>query len=100
RDNDIYRATVNGNATTIFYPEEEVKTDTSFVKKRIGMNRLYASDLRIDIDSSEITGITYIEKPDGTFYPLEDIKKEEQFVQGFKWMDALRPKSLEAILED
>ena len=100
RDNDVYRATVSGNATTIFFPEEEIKTDSTYTKKRIGMNRLYASDLRIDIDSSEITGITYIEKPDGVFYPLEDLKKEELFVQGFEWMDALRPKSLEAIFEE
>ncbi len=100
RDNDIYQAKVNGNATTIFFPEEEIKTDTSFTKKRIGMNRLYASDLRIDIDSSEITGITYLDKPDGAFYPLEDLKKEEQFVNGFEWLDALRPKSVEALFED
>ena len=99
-DNDIYRAYVHGNATTIFFPEEEVKTDTSFTKKRIGMNRLYASELRVDIDSSEITGITYIEKPDGTFYPLEDLKKDQQFVQGFLWLNALRPKSIEALFED
>ena len=90
---------MNGNATTIFFPEEEIKTDSTFTKKRIGMNRLYASDLRIDIDSSEISGITYIEKPDGVFYPLDKLKKEEQFVQGFDWKDALRPKSLEAIFE-
>ena len=99
-DNDIYRAYVHGNATTIFFPEEEVKTDTSFTKKRIGMNRLYASELRVDIDSSEITGITYIEKPDGAFYPLEDLKKDQQFVQGFLWLNALRPTSIEALFEE
>ena len=91
---------MNGNATTIFFPEEEIKTDSTFTKKRIGMNRLFASDLRIDIDSSEITGITYIEKPDGVFYPLDDLKKEELFIQGFEWKNALRPKSVAAILED
>ena len=87
-----YRANVKGNAITIFYPEEEIKTDTSFTKKRMGMNRLYASDLRIDIDSSEISGITYLEEPDGAFYPMDQIKEDEQFIQGFDWKEALRPK--------
>lgn len=91
-DNDLYRANVKGNAITIFYPEEEIKTDTSFTKKRMGMNRLYASDLRIDIDSSEISGITYLEEPDGAFYPMDQIKEDEQFIQGFDWKEALRPK--------
>ena len=47
RDNDLYRTNVNGNAVTIFYPEEEKKTDSTIVKERNGMNRLYASTLRI-----------------------------------------------------
>ncbi len=100
RDNDLYRANVNGNAVTIFYPEEEKKTDTTVVKERNGMNRLYSSTLRIDIDSNEVSGITYLEEPDGVFYPMDQIKKEEQFIQGFEWKEALRPKSPEALLED
>ncbi|MBL1278866.1 MAG: hypothetical protein COA33_001240 [Fluviicola sp.] len=92
RDNDLYRADVSGNAVTIFYPEEEIKTDSTFTKKRQGMNRLYASDLRIDLDSNEISGITYLEEPDGAFYPMDQIKKDEQFISGFSWKEALRPK--------
>jgi len=90
--NDLYQANVNGNAVTIFYPEEEIKTDSLHTKKRQGMNRLYASDLRIDLDSNEITGITYLEEPDGAFYPMDKIKKDEQFVKDFVWKGALRPR--------
>ena len=92
KDNDLYQANVTGNAVTIFYPEEEIKTDSTFIKKRQGMNRLYASDLRIDIDSSEISGITYLDKPDGAFYPMDQIKKDEMFIKDFSWKEALRPK--------
>ena len=100
KDNDLYRATVFGNAMTVFFPEDEESTDTTYTKKRVGMNRLYASDLRIDIDSNEITGITYLENPDGIFYPIEDIKKEEQFIPGFNWKAAMRPKSKEELFEE
>lgn len=100
RDNDLYQARVNGNAVTLFYPEEEISTDSTFTKKRVGLNRLYASNLRIDIDSNEIVGINYIDEPDGVFYPMEEIREEEQFIQKFDWKEALRPRSMEAILED
>jgi lipopolysaccharide assembly outer membrane protein LptD (OstA) len=100
KDNDLYKALVNGNAMTLFYPEDEEKTDSLITKKRMGMNRLYSSDLRIDIDSNELTGITYIEEPDGVFYPMDKIKREEQFIPGFNWKAALRPKDRDDLFED
>jgi hypothetical protein len=63
------------------------------------MNRVFASDLRIDIDSNEVEGLSYIDKPDGVFYPMNQIKVEEQFIQGFKWLIAQRPKVWREILE-
>jgi len=98
KDNEIYRANVNGNAVTIFYPEEELKTDSTLTISRKGMNRLYSSTLRIDIDSSEITGVTYVEKPDGAFYPMNDIKLDEKFIQGFVSKLYLRPLNKEDLL--
>lgn len=100
RDNDLYRTNVNGNAVTIFYPEEEIQTDSTITKERMGMNRLYSSTLRIDIDSNEVTGITNIDEPDGVFYPMDQIDKTEQFIQGFKWEDALRPRTWEDLLRE
>ncbi len=99
-NNDIYRTDVKGNARTVFFPENTEKTDTAVVVKRLGMNRIFASDLRIAIDSNEIKGITYIEKPDGVFYPMDKISKTEQFIVGFKWLAALRPKSWRDLLID
>lgn len=91
-DDTLKNAYVYGNAWTIFYPEEENKTDSSIVTKRMGMNRLFSSDIRIDIDSGAILGISYLEKPDGIFYPMNKIKSEEKFIKGFSWNPLLRPK--------
>jgi len=93
KDNELTRADVNGNARTIFYPEEEEKSDSSITIKRLGMNRLFASDLRIYLDSGEIRGITYYDKPDGVFYPMDQIKEEEKFISNFEWKAFLRPKN-------
>ena len=98
KENKIYKTIVNGNAITLFYPEEEIHSDSTLTKKRIGMNRLYSSNLRIDIKNNKIKGINYIQSPDGVFYPIEKIKQEEQFIQNFVWKEALRPKTKEEIL--
>lgn len=100
KDNEIYQAIAFGNAQTVFFPEEETKTDTAFIVKRMGMNRLYASELKIYLDSGEVTGITYFEQPDGVFYPMSKIKESEQFIANFLLKFGLRPKSPEDLLMD
>jgi hypothetical protein len=98
-ENKIVRTDVKGNACTIYFPEEETKTDTTFQKKRLGMNRVFASELRIYLDSGEVKGITYFEKPEGVFYPMNQINKDEQFIKGFNLNPVLRPKSGIKIIE-
>ncbi len=92
KDNEFYQAKIIGNARTIFYPLEELKTDSTLTYVRKGMNRLYASELKVYIDSNEVKGVTYYEKPDGVFYPMDRIVKEEQFIPNFQLNPALRPK--------
>ncbi len=92
KDNEIVKVDVKGNAQTVYYPEEKKDSDTLLEVKRSGMNRIYAADLKIYLDSGEVKSITYIDKPDAVFYPIELLNKEEQFVQYFSWNPALRPK--------
>ena len=99
-NNELVKAEAKGNAWTIFYPEEEKKTDSSLVKIRKGMNRLFASDLLVELDSGEVKSITYYDKPDGIFYPMDQIKAEEQFIKGFSWNPMLRPKDPYSIRKD
>jgi lipopolysaccharide export system protein LptA len=92
KDQSLYRTDVSGSATTVFYPEEKKENDTTVTVTRMGMNRIYAADLRIYLDSGEITGVTYFDKPDGVFFPMSDIPEEELFIRNFGWNSALRPK--------
>jgi lipopolysaccharide export system protein LptA len=90
-ENEIYKTDVTGNAATIFFPLKEEKEDSSLVIKRMGMNRLYASDLRFYLDGGEITGITYFDHPDGIFYPMDQIETKESQLKGFNWSPGLKP---------
>lgn len=97
-DNEIVRTDVNGNARTLYYPEDEKKTDTAVIIRRQGMNRMFASDLRVYLDSGEVIGITFFKEPDGIFYPIDQIDPKEQFLKGYAWNPALRPKSWKELL--
>lgn len=90
--NLLKQAIVSGRAWTIYYPLEEIKTDSSLIRKRMGLNRLFASDIKVYLDSGEVTGLTYLEKPDGVFFPMDKIDKTEMFIDNFEWNEALRPK--------
>lgn len=100
KNNDLIRVDVKGNAQSVYYPEETKENDTVVEIKRSGMTRLYSSDLRIYLDSGEVEGITYIDQPDGVFYPMDKINPEEQYVQGFSWDPLLRPASIEDLLNE
>jgi hypothetical protein len=92
------KSEVLGNARTVFFPTDTIRTDTSMVVERKGMNRIYAADLKVYLDSGEITGVTFLKQPEGMFYPMNQLNKEEQFMQGFSWNLALRPKSWKEII--
>ncbi len=96
--NELVRTHVRGNSQTVFFPEEEKKSDTLVTIIRKGMNRLYASDINVYLDSGEVVGLTYIDRPDGVFYPMNQLNKDEQFIPNFKWNPMLRPKTWEEII--
>jgi|TARA_R110000737_G_scaffold348572_1_gene382761 lipopolysaccharide export system protein LptA len=99
KNDEVHRADARGNAQTIYYLEETEENDSTVIIKRLGMNRLYASDLRVYLDSGEVIGITYYDKPDGKSYPMDQIDKREQFVPNFRWNPLLRPKSWQEMLK-
>ncbi len=99
RNNELVKVDVKSNAQTVYFPEETKETDTIIEIKRSGMNRIYAGDLRIDLDSGEVRKVVYLDKPDAVFYPLDQINKEEQFVQNFSWNPILRPKNVAEMIQ-
>lgn len=99
KNQEIVKVDVKGNAQTVYFPEEENKNDSLVEIKRKGMNRVYASDLKVYLDSGEVTGVTYVDQPDAVFYPISQINKEEQFIQYFGWFPKRRPRGKMELLK-
>ena len=89
----IKRVDIEGNAKTIYFLEDEEENDTVIVVNRKGMNRIYSSNISLGFKDGDIETATYRESPDGMLYPMNDIKKEEERVEQFKWSEEDRPLS-------
>jgi lipopolysaccharide export system protein LptA len=98
-ESELEKAKVVGQAWTIYYPIEETKEDSLLVRKRMGLNRLYAREVVVDLDRGEVVKINFVGKPDGVFYPMDQIDEKERFIRGFSWNPTLRPKKPSLVLK-
>jgi lipopolysaccharide export system protein LptA len=92
-NNDLKKIDVQGNAQTVYYPEETENTDSIIKITRKGMVRLYASSIKVYLDSGEFKKVTYTDQADGLMYPMDKLNAEEQYVANFTWKPLLRPKT-------
>lgn len=82
---EMKRLEVDGNVETIFLPQEN---DSSFNK----LVHAESSYLTIDMDGKQMKHLKMWPEVSGTVTPLFNIKKADQYLQGFRWLEALRPK--------
>ena len=87
-DRNLQRVDIVGNAECVYYVQEE---DSSL----IGINTSITSEMRIYLDSNHIQQIRYFDAPSGQVHPDEEIKENERKLQGFRWLDAYRPRKPE-----
>lgn len=92
RDNQLERIDVNGNVQTIYYAKNSKDKDA-------GVNRADCSDMRIRIKKNVVQKITFIKDPDGTLYPLRELKTSELRLKGFRWEQEKRPADRAAIFK-
>ncbi|MDE6717418.1 MAG: hypothetical protein K2J70_04410, partial [Muribaculaceae bacterium] len=86
RDSQLDHLIVNGNVETIFLPMENDSTYNKLVHAE-------SSYLTVDMNGREMQRLKMWPEVEGTVAPLFMVKKnEEKFLQGFKWLDTLRPR--------
>ena len=76
---------VDGNAESIYY----VKQDSVYS----GMNRMLSSRIKVVFKDSKLKDIISILKPEGNYYPIDKIPKDEEILKGFIWKPKDRPRS-------
>ena len=83
---ELTRVDVFGNGQTVYFGKDETN-------EYIGMNSAECADMRIDLEQSDVTDITFLNKPKATLYPMSQSPKELQRMDGFNWRAKERPIS-------
>ena len=84
-DETLKRLEVSGNVETIFLPQE---SDSTF-------NRLVAAEssyLDLEMDSGKMEKLKMWPEVSGTVTPIFLVKRNQMYLQKFRWWEALRPR--------
>ncbi len=84
KGNKINRIRVIGNAETLYYLREENKD-------LIGIQKAISNRMVIYLDSNQISGFTYIDKPDGAIHTVFELSGDDLILRDFKWIEGRRP---------
>lgn len=91
---DIHEIFINGNAQTLYYPSEETTDSLNTITKTLkGQNNLVCDQIYIYFKTSEIQKIKFIDKPEATFTPLNQIPEKKLFLTNFNWEIELKPNT-------
>ena len=84
KNGDIYNVLVEGNAESLYYLVEKDSTV-------IGLNRTESPYLSMDLEEQEITRLKLWPATTAVTTPLHLLKPDEKRLNGFVWLDYLRP---------
>lgn len=81
---EVHYVLVEGNAESIFYPEEKDKS-------MIGMNQTESAYLSMVLKDKKLEKLKLWPEVKGLMTPLEELDLEKSKLSDFKWFDKLRP---------
>ena len=76
--NELRTINVYGNGESIYYIQEDETNEI------IGLNKIICSNMDITIKERSLKNIKFLQKPDATLYPIDEIMDESRFLEHFK----------------
>lgn len=93
RNSEMYKLVVSGNSQSRFYREEQDQETKEM--DVVAFITSTSKNMIIDMDSSVITRIKWVGQTETYTYPMNKIPEDARIVEGFKWVESLRPTKLE-----
>ena len=81
----INRVIVEGNGESLFFALDD--EDQSFM----GMNKIICSNITIRFKDGKVNNLSFYVKPEASFIPPHELKKEERTLKGFEWRAEDKP---------
>lgn len=85
-NNELYRIDVDGNGESLYYARD--------AEGVIGLNKAESSRIVINLKDSKVKRISFISNPEGTLTPMLQLIDEDTKLQGFEWLNDIRPKDI------
>lgn len=85
-DGNIYYMRAKGNAENVYYGQDEQN-------RFIGVSRSTSDVIDMLFEDKKPKRVSFIRSFDGTSYPMREVNHEELKIRGFRWLDAIRPKT-------
>jgi lipopolysaccharide export system protein LptA len=76
-----------GNSESLYYLQDQ---DSAY----IGLTYSMADAITMKFVNRELKRVTWINGVTGTTYPINQVPADKKELKGFKWLEALRPKSV------
>jgi lipopolysaccharide export system protein LptA len=89
KDNELYKINIEGNGETVYY-----LLDGNEV---VGVNKAKCASVEIFVKEGKITEINEYQNPEGVIDPPSAVNPETLRLEGFSWLDLLRPKKVSDI---
>jgi lipopolysaccharide export system protein LptA len=84
KDDEINKINVKGNGESIYYLLDG--------EELAGLNRSKSTDIQILIDKGKVIEVVENQNPEGVINPPESLGRKEPKLEGFRWLEVLRPK--------
>lgn len=84
REGDVYLVDVQGNAETVFYPQEEDGT-------YLGVNRTQSSYVKLYLEDRLIHHVVFTSSTTGVMTPMSQATDEDKYLTTFFWAEQERP---------
>lgn len=91
-DSTLTHIFADGNAESIYYIKNEKQEYN-------GLNRAQSKQMYIYFKAKEVDRISFIEKPEATFYPIQQVNPADFILKGFKWQEEKRPQRPQMFLQ-
>ena len=86
KDNALYKVNIEGNGETVYFL---VDGDEVF-----GVNQAKCASIEIYIEDGKIIEINEFQNPEGVIDPPSEVIPETLRLEGFSWLEHLRPKNV------
>jgi lipopolysaccharide export system protein LptA len=90
KEGRMRRVNVNGNGESIYFA---LDGDTVLT----GMNKAVCSDMVLNFAENKLKSISFLVQPDASFIPPHELKPNDRRLEGFAWLDELRPGKREVL---